>query len=336
MIHNYKVKLTDSFEVNRKPPINLSPKDIELFEPSFNCKIPSNYYYLLSSVYVVDDTIVSPNKIKFYVDETHLIGSTFSFSQKINYLKKIFYNKHFHTNHLIWITMNWTEMYFHWLFDALSRLILVEEFFNGYKIILPITYKKYSYVHESLSLLGFEVVYFEKDEIVKVENLVLPSHTATTGYYNLALIVKLKQRLLNSIETYNQRNKNKNKRIFISRSKATRRVLKNELELYSLLAKFNIEFHCFEDYSLDKQIILANSCVFMTGMHGAGFSNMIFMESNSTILEIQAFNNHMNVFYSLATELNFNYYYFNTFSNENNEIFIKVDKFEVLLNNILI
>jgi hypothetical protein len=334
MTHHNKVKLTDSFVVNRKPPLNLSTEDQQLFEPSFKCTIPSNYYYSLNYIYIVGDTIFSSTQMKFYVKETHLIGSKFSFNQKKKYLKKIIFSKHSHYDNLIWITMNWTEMYFHWLFDALSRLMLVEEFYKEYKVILPISYKKYSYVQESLKLLDFDVVYYNNDEVLKVKNLALPGHTAPTGNYKLSLIIKLKERLLRAV--VNSIKKNQGKRIYISRSKAARRVLTNEIALYSLLAKFNIEFHCFEDYNLNQQIMLANSCVFMTGMHGAGFSNMIFMEPNSTILEIQAFNNHMNVFFSLASELNFNYYYLNTFANEKNELIIDIDKFEKLLNKILV
>ena len=51
MIHINKVTLTDSFEVNRKPPLNLSTEDQQLFEPSFKCTIPSNYYYKLNDIY---------------------------------------------------------------------------------------------------------------------------------------------------------------------------------------------------------------------------------------------------------------------------------------------
>jgi hypothetical protein len=329
-----KKKILDSFVVTRKPPLNISQSDLALFEPSFSCEIPSNYFYVLNNAYVVDDTIFSFQNLKFYINETHLIGSKFSSVQKINYLKKIIFNKIKNTDQLIWITMNWTEMYFHWLFDALSRLILIEEFFNDYKVVLPSSYKKFSYVHESLKLLDFEVVYYENNEVLKVKHLVLPSHTAPTGNYNLSLIIKLKDRLLGSVINFAK--KNQNKRIFISRSKASRRVLINEIELYTLLAKYNVEFHCFEDYTLEQQIILSNSCSFMTGLHGAGFSNMIFMEPNSSIFEIQAKNNHMNVFYSLATELNFNYYYINSNFNADNDLVIDVEEYEKVLQKILI
>lgn len=80
--------------------------------------------------------------------------------------------------------------------------------------------------------------------------------------------------------------KDTHKFIIVSRSKAATRNLINEMQLYKRLKKYKFKIINFESFSYEKQIEIAKNCKIMIGYHGSGFANIIFMKSNTRVLEI--------------------------------------------------
>ena len=94
------------------------------------------------------------------------------------------------------------------------------------------------------------------------------------------------------------------------RSRAFKRKILNENKLISVLKSFGYEIHYFEEYQLQKQIEILKESKFLIGLHGAGLTNMLFMPTNSNILELRIkADSHNNCYFSLASDLGMNYFY---------------------------
>jgi capsular polysaccharide biosynthesis protein len=196
-------------------------------------------------------------------------------------------------------------MYFHWMTDALTRLIALEGEVENFPVLLPISYESYPYIVESLKLLGYEYVWYSPTKRVRIKELLLPSHTASPGNYNGTFLNKLRDRFLGALSKTKPYRK-----IFISRSKATQRFISNEEEVISLLISFGFEIHVFEHYSLSKQVELMRDTQSLLGIHGAGLTNMLFMPSAGSVIELRnRGDQHNNCYFSMASELNHAYYY---------------------------
>jgi len=74
------------------------------------------------------------------------------------------------------------------------------------------------------------------------------------------------------------------KRIFLSRSNASKRRKFNESEVFELLKKYNFEMVFPENYSIIEQIAIFNNAEFIIGGSGAALTNVIFCNVNCKIL----------------------------------------------------
>jgi capsular polysaccharide biosynthesis protein len=285
----------------RKPPLNLNHKDIKLFEHEYKKTIHATTILELKNCYILNGMIFSTNRLKFY-NNYSLIHPI----RKKDYIKNLLLlkNKKTTIESAIWITDENAYGYFHWITDCLSRLMATESF-NAYEaVVLPIRLKEIKFINESLSYFNITPIYYHKEIPVFIKNLLLPSHTANTGNYNTHLINKLKQKIVGDVLTPPTKN------VYISRQKAEKRKIINETEVVNILQKHNFEIHFFEDYSFTQQVNLMKETTCLISLHGAGLTNMLFMQENTTILELRNENDSTNnCYFSLANDLNLNYYY---------------------------
>lgn len=75
-------------------------------------------------------------------------------------------------------------------------------------------------------------------------------------------------------------------RIFVSRKKCGRRRLLNEDAAFGELERFGFQRIFFEEMSFREQVGCAARAKVICGLHGAGFTNMMFSESRQKIIEI--------------------------------------------------
>ena len=306
----------------RVAPNNLEKNDNVLFEHEFTSLICSTSYLILKNVHVLDDTVFDLSNFTFYPSYTHVYGS-FSIKDKLKRLKSFFKNKII-VDKAIWITQNWTWMYFHWLTDALPRLIALEDHIEKHIVLLPESYKKHSYIIDSLEILGYDSIFYPECNRVFVKKLALPSHTASPGNYNAYYLNILRGRFL--------KNKTPFRKIFISRSQANQRFILNEDEVTNILLSFGFEVHIFENYTLDKQIELMNETSVLLGLHGAGLANMLFMPENGNIIELRnQGDKHNNCYFSMASALKHSYFYLQGLgdSSQTASVNIKIDTLEL-------
>jgi capsular polysaccharide biosynthesis protein len=285
----------------RELPKNLAASDKVLFEKDFSKRIPAFEIYVEKNVSILADTVFSTKSFTFFTRFTHLI--------QIGLLAKakrllLFLSRTRKEEKGIWISDNWSHGYFHWFADALPRLIGSKEQMSNHVVLLPAHFEKIPFVSQSLKRIGQQVKYYKTNKRLHVKELLLPSHTAPTGHYNKTIINKVREAFLA------QHLAPADKRIYISRAKATKRKVTNEEQIIPVLKSFNFEIHYFEEYDFDTQLNLMQTAGVLIGLHGAGLTNMLFMPSGGKVLEFRNMTDaHHNCYFALASDLGHNYYY---------------------------
>lgn len=300
-----KRKLTDLEVCIRKKPVNLQDQDIPFFVSEFERVIPESYLYELKNVLITDEgTLYSNYSV---ISEAGTLQN-----RTIRYRLSVFLKRK--KNRLsggekyLYASDAWSAGYFHWLTDVLQRLEAIqEEERAGMTLILPSFCN--SFHLNSLSPYQLKnIIHISQGGAVIAQNLFLPGHISISGNYNSLLINRIRKRY----RSYYQERKELmvSERIYISRDKAKIRRILNEKELYPILEKYQFKLIYAEDYSFEEQVGIFKNCKYLISMHGAGLTNMLFMEENNSVLEIRKKGDSHNLcYYALASSLNLDYYY---------------------------
>ena len=285
----------------RRKPKNLKDGDVLLFSHEFSKQIPAAILRFLNNAIIYNELIF--NRRKFVLRHIYRLLKRTSFKQKIKtFIRLCVIPKKI--SKAIWITDELSINYFHWFTDALPKLVASENFLKDHLVLLPKKYQVKTYVIQSLKILNISPLFFDSAKLLRVRQLLLPGYTAPTGNYNKEIINKLRKKFFNPAQ-----NKT-GKKLYISRKKALRRKITNEEDVVNLLRQYDFEIHFFEDYDFYKQIELAQQAMHLISLHGAGLTNMVFMQDKGKILELRnEDDNHNNCYFSLASDLGHDYYY---------------------------
>ena len=200
--------------------------------------------------------------------------------------------------------------YFHWMCETLVSLWAARNTFGEVRhtVILEAQAAKLPFIRESLDILGFRYRYSTRFSPVKCKTLIVGAPSAKTGNYReqdiCAMSSEIKKRVLGNdkgigcegdvLRTFTC--------VYISRKKASRRRMRGEEELVQILKEIGVECVCLEDYRLIEQIRMFSSCSYLISQHGAGLTNMLWMERGTTVLELRREGDDTNnCYYSLAS-----------------------------------
>lgn len=219
---------------------------------------------------------------------------------KINFSKKTF----------LVITDEWTSNYYHWHFFALKKLLAlqeVEELKNAV-LFLPKKYQKYPFVLPSLERFGItknRIVFLPRKSNIKVAK----AATAVISQQHVYAFQKMRE-----ILTKNCVNSEKKfgERIYISRQQQVLRSVENEEAVTKLLEKFGFKKIIAEQLSYQEQVQLFSQARYLVSPHGAGLSNILFMQDGSKVLEMacKPFKyKPITDYYKLAFMMNVDYFY---------------------------
>jgi hypothetical protein len=234
----------------------------------------------------------------------------------------------------------WSNSIFHWMCDALPRLEAVKELAKDCVLLLP-KFFEYSYIHETLKAFRFKNIYLIDDHTyVYCKKLYVPEQITTSGQMRPENILSLRKTLLQYFQPrFSGRINYPN--VYISRSKARFRKVLNETELLPLLKKYKFELIYFEDLNVAEQAELCYKALNIVSIHGANLTNVIFMQPNTTVMELRKQNDlHNNYYYELADSVGCRYFHLdcvaedpephkNTFS-----LYVNAEKFENALKRI--
>ena len=299
MVNDKLIMLNPEMQVHNTLPNNLKEEDFHLFENAIEEKIPASYCWQLNNALLLKDTVL--RNFRVWYNYSHL--TPLNFKSRIKRLLLLFYKKR-KIEKGVWITDNWSSGYFHWFADALTRLESVSTYLSGHVVLLPESYKSSGYICQSLELLNFSYIFLNDKVPNRVKDFFLPSHSALTGNFNPGIINTLREKFLskdNLIKPF--------RKIYISRQNARARRLLNEEQLILELKKFDFEIHLFEDYTLKQQIAFMSECIILIGLHGAGLTNMLFMQPGTSVVELRKDDDsHNNCYFSMASALAINDY----------------------------
>jgi capsular polysaccharide biosynthesis protein len=295
-----KTKLYPAQLVCRTPPKNLLESDRKLFEREFEKNLPEVHILHLKSVDVFKDYIFQKQRGKFYFDYTHAQKPSRKDAWKnmvmlLNQAKDI--------EKAAWIITPDCLGYFHWLCDALPRLWALKPYMEHHQILLHESYKECPYAMHSLEILGYEPVFFEYRSRVFVKEMLLPTMIAPRGNY--------RQEIMQELQSFFVKNDAPpTRKMYVSRRKATKRKIMNEMEVWDLMTSYGVECLCLEDYTFQEQVAMMSETRVLIGLHGAGLANMLFMPPAGKVLELRnAGDKQNNCFFSLASDLCHDYYY---------------------------
>ncbi|MGC3946341.1 MAG: glycosyltransferase family 61 protein [Chryseolinea sp.] len=218
-------------------------------------------------------------------------------------------------NNYVLVHHPWSTNYWHWITEAIPRILMIGQKSGSMVLLLPEHYDKIEFVRASLAPFAFRDIFIiPQGKSLLVRNLWLPQIKEDVDSYYSDIVSGTRAVYLQAFNFDFSRTSPVFDRIYISRKKASRRRVVNEDEVERLLLSFGFVIVCNEDYSFRQQIELYASARYVVSVHGAGLTNMIFMREGSSVLELhKRMTNgkdwHSLAFWRLSNTLNYTYYH---------------------------
>ena len=179
--------------------------------------------------------------------------------------------------------------YFHWLVDAMARLLVIKRFYNlddiDQVLVPPL---KYDFHWDSLAVFGFDrsrVVELPALECLEFECLLATSPPRGT---RSAIVPRW------AIEGYERSLKHTarnvrsiaSKLVYVSRRDAPNRMFLNEDEVCNFLKSRGFDVIELSPLDLPNKIALFRDAEVIISQTGAGLTNLIFCHDNVTVIEL--------------------------------------------------
>lgn len=219
------------------------------------------------------------------------------------------------------------NVYFHWLFDILPRINLLELAGINYDDIdYFLVDNRTIFQQETLEIFGVpphKILPLSFPLHIQPTNLIVPSFPSAIAWmppwsckYLRDKILEKKVTVLNSLQPSLIMEKeeecsliNKKKRLYISRNKSSNRRLINEEEVINILLNYDFEVINLELLSVKQQAELLSQAEIIISPHGSGLSNLVFCQSNTKVIEIFAPNYVYPCYWLVSNLVNLDYYY---------------------------
>lgn len=205
--------------------------------------------------------------------------------------------------------------YYHFWVECLGRFQLLKK--SGIKpdyYLLPTKTKFQNEIIQLLKIKPEQIIRLEQNTVICADQLIVPSainnfKVIKSKKHGMGYVKQWLPSWITELYTnFQQPQSTQTKRIYISRSKACRKVL-NEDALIKMLHKYNFQITHLEELSVAEQIKLFNQASIIIAPHGAGLANMIFSKKGTVILELFPQYNQESGLRVLATTLGLDYNY---------------------------
>ena len=295
----------------RRLPVNFDQSHLKLFSHELEKRIPETRFLALHDVRVSYEGILFSGG--------HMLPESFAFPANMKLWRRRSLLKFFASNYLLkrtrvlekdvlWITDDWSDGYFHWLTDVLSRLYVMRARLNEFLLLLPGDYEKRDFVTSSLRCFGINPSFTKPDDVILCRKLFMPTHTAPSGHYNHEIIRGVRALLLEALG-YSAEQAG-SERVYLSRGKARMRKIANEDGVINLLAESGFQVIYAEDLSFEQQVELFSKTRYLVSNHGAGLTNMLFMPEGAALLELRHQTDATNnCYFTLASAIGLSYFY---------------------------
>lgn len=226
------------------------------------------------------------------------------------FIKFIFPKINFNNKRFLVITDEWTSNYYHWHLHALPRLQTFKEagLLDDSLLFLPKKYRNYSFAIPSLEKFGVDarrIIFLPGKSNLKTKECALALFAPNFP----DLVCKIKSVLTANIKSFFI---DFGEKIYISRKKQKLRNIENNSEFLALVEKYGFREICLEDHSYEEQIYIMSKARYVIAPHGAGITNILFMQGNSSLLELasnQTADKFNHDYYKLASNTDIKYFY---------------------------
>ena len=178
------------------------------------------------------------------------------------------------------------DAYFHWLFDLLPRLKMLEDM--GVKPDKYYLQCHYRFQRETLELLDMipqaRIINCTDVSLLSASRLIVPCHEVMDGReFPKWVIDFVRNRFLSKVGKVED---NSCKRIYVSRADALFRRVLNESEIIPILKEYGFTSVKLEKLSVREQIALFRDAEAVVLPHGSGLANLVFCSKRTPVIEL--------------------------------------------------
>lgn len=199
--------------------------------------------------------------------------------------------------------------YFHWMFDVLPKVDLLQKNNLFSKVDHFVISGEYDQriQRETLSFLGIpktKVIESETHPYIKADTLI-----ATTFLFSTVNIPEWKCVFLRKAFFGEKDVKKGPRRIYISRSDAKARRIINEKDVFTFLSNFGFEKHVLATKPVSEKVELFSSADIIIGAHGAALANIVFCGKGAKVIELFAPEFVFSLYRHICHHVDLEYYY---------------------------
>ena len=188
------------------------------------------------------------------------------------------------TNYAL-IHTKWANYSF-WVTSSLVRLQMLYESGQDFTLLYPEEWDNIAYIQESLKAFpNLKVKRIPAGVHVQVKHLLLPEVRPFTACFNGRELQGVHDYFVQRIPQSNQAVSTP-ERVYVTRKRAKFRKVENEAEVVELVSRYGFEVVDFDDLSFWEQVWLMKNARAFISLHGAGFSNITFMNRNAVVVEL--------------------------------------------------
>jgi hypothetical protein len=274
------LSLSQPFIYRKRPPQGLEPRCLELFQPGVETCIPGLALEPLKDVALHEDGSVFRG-LRLLPQSLRApdMQPLYTPWRRLRYLAR---PKLAPPPGLPLVSAidHWSHEYFHWFFDALPRILLAKEELGRFRLLLAERHQK-PYVAHCLKVLGIaDVTYLAPKTCMALPLLHLPSFNGPHNYHRPEMLEAIRKAFIPA-------GAKGTRRLYISRAKARYRKVVNEEALWQLLQGHGFEKVIAEELGAGEQVALFNQASVILGLHGAGFTNLLFMPRPGLLIELR-------------------------------------------------
>lgn len=184
-------------------------------------------------------------------------------------------------HHQTYIGHKFCDIYYHWLFDIIPRLLYSLEILGEHaKISLPRPIFRFQQEWLDMAAPNLKLSFFP-EEIEYLEGSIIVPSSSTTGTIVSPWAIKSIRHLAQKIKPSEN-----NKKIYLRRQGNISRKIVNEAELEDLLKSEGFIALDPALFSVREQIALFKGANTIVSAHGSALTNLIFCEPNTSVIEI--------------------------------------------------
>jgi len=300
-----KNELTDNSFRDCKQDIFLSHKNLLVTEFSYHA-------HILRNAKVYSDGF---RHVSVY-DENGFINSDFSWFKLFKPIKKLYTKpKQYYSGRTLHLS-NMAEAlngnYAHWLIDALSRYIMIQDRSSADvkidNLLIPSGFSSFCESIEALGIKDLKLIDMEKGVCIEFEELVCTSKPR--GYSSNVCPGWVLDGYRQYVDPVYPANPEQFKKIYISRRDASSRKFIDEELLIEGLSKQGFCSVELSDYSLREKAGIFEVATSVVGLSGAGMLSVMFCRPGANIVELYPSNFVNYLYHSVASYLNLKHHHF--------------------------